>query len=199
MLHGRIGGMERVCEWCGKTFVAPTRGQPKRFCNQRCRKAANRAKTRLGVPTVLARKTRWVRHVRKRPVTISGAPASTTSPKTWATFSEANSSKVGDGLGFVLGGGVGCLDFDNVIDDAGQVDPRVVELVGALPKTWVEISPSGRGLHVWGMIPEAPGRVFYRDGLRIERYSRARYITVTRRPWQHSTLMLGDLSEVLEW
>lgn len=110
----------------------------------------------------------------------------------------ARASKVGHGLGFVLGEGVGCIDLDGVLVDGGLV-PAAVDLLASLPKTWVEISPSGKGLHVWGLLPEGPGRVMVRDGISVERYSRGRYITVTGRRWDNSPLVLGDLSSALFW
>jgi primase-polymerase (primpol)-like protein len=97
-----------------------------------------------------------------------------------------------------LGEGVGCLDFDHVIRD-GVLDPEVAALIASLPPTYVEVSPSGEGLHVWGMIPEAPGRVLTIGGVRVERYSRARYLTVTEVPWRSSVARLADLSDTLQW
>lgn len=170
-------------------------GRPKRFCGQRCRKASNRS---FGVPAELRQKRRWVRHLDKRPLTIGSHPASVTNPDTWASFDEAKASKAGNGLGFVLGAGIGCLDFDHVIGAKG-LHPSVRALLEELPSTWIEVSPSGDGLHVWGYLPEGGGRVFFKDGVKIERYSRGRYITVTGNRFEAAPLQLADLSQVLSW
>jgi len=129
-----------------------------------------------------------VRHDRKRPVTTAGAPASSTDPATWATYTAAKRSKVGDGLGYVLGDGIGCLDLDHCLVD-GKPNELAREVLARLPGAYVEISPSGDGLHVWGTAPEQPGRV--RDG--VEAYSVGRYITVTGRVFRPGGLV--DLSE----
>ncbi len=47
-------------------------------------------------------------------------------------------------------------------------------LPGANPEAWVERSHSGRGLHVWGLLDEGPGRTTKE----IEVYSRGRYIAL---------------------
>ncbi|MSS84547.1 DNA primase [Actinomycetaceae bacterium WB03_NA08] len=187
--------MERHCEHCGKAIIAAATGRPKRFCGQRCRKASNRA---LGVPRRLRSADRWIRHYKKRPLTVTGRAASVTAPSTWSSFTAAKASTAGHGLGFVLGDGVGCLDFDHCFTN-GVLDPKVATLVESLPATWMEISPSGDGLHVWGLIPEDHGRVLYRDGVKVERYSTGRYITITGKRYGNGPRELADLSETLSW
>jgi primase-polymerase (primpol)-like protein len=86
---------------------------------------------------------------------------------------------VGDGLGFVLNGdGLVCVDLDDCVVD-GVVSGAAQALIDSLPKTFVEFSPSGRGLHIWGFGVIAAGRKFQRDGLKIEVYGDGRYLTVT--------------------
>lgn len=117
---------------------------------------------------------RWVRHDRKRPVTPSGRSASSTNTATWAPYMVAKSSVVGDGLGFVLGDGFACLDLDHCLVD-GKPLPWAQVILDRVPGAYVEVSPSGSGLHVWGRAPELPGS--RRDN--VECYSVGRYITVT--------------------
>jgi len=62
-----------------------------------------------------------VRDVHKRPVTVDGRPASSTDSTTWTTYEAARASTIDDGLGFVLGDGVGGIDLDHVIDDHGRL------------------------------------------------------------------------------
>jgi primase-polymerase (primpol)-like protein len=48
-----------------------------------------------------------------------------------------------------------------------------------LPRTYVEVSPSGEGLHVWGRATVPTGRRVLVDGLSVEVYGVGRYLTVT--------------------
>lgn len=189
----------RICSQCRNPFDVPNTGRPKKFCSDRCRLVNHRQLKKLrgslAVPDEVARAKRWVRHVAKRPVTVEGRAASVSDPKSWASLLDARSSTVGDGLGFVLGDGVGCVDFDGVIDEAGVLDSRVEALLEGAPDTWVEVSPSGRGLHVWGRLPEARGRRFTHEGVSVEVYSQGRYMTVTGVPFRGSKPRLADLSE----
>lgn len=121
-------------------------------------------------------------------MTVDGRPASSTNPATWSTYREAKRSTVGDGLGFVLGGGIACLDLDHCLI-GGRATPAAQAVLDRVPGAYVEISPSGDGLHVWGRAPEQPGR--RRAG--IEAYSVGRYITVTGEVFQPGGL--ADLSE----
>ena len=162
------------------------RGRTPRYCSARCRVAAHRARHRL--PRELTERARWVRHEAKRPITVDGRPASSTNPATWSTYSEAARSKAGDGLGFVLGAGIACLDLDNCLDGRGRPDARARAILARVPGAYVEVSPSGRGLHVWGTAPEQRGRRY--EGYEV--YSTGRYITVTGRVYQPGRLV--DLS-----
>lgn len=168
-------------------MTLPARGRTPRFCSGRCRAAAYRARPQI--PADLTKRDRWVRHTRKRPITVEGRPASSTSSMTWTTYAEAKRSTVGDGIGFVLGDGIACLDLDNCLDAKGRPNALARSVLARLPGAYVEVSPSGRGLHVWGYAAEQPGRV--RDG--IEAYSVGRYVTVTGNVYQPGRLV--DLSE----
>lgn len=60
------------------------------------------------------------------------------------------------------------------------------------PGAWIELSPSGEGLHIWGTTPVGPDRSAVIGGLKVEFYSTGRYITVTGK-----TLRKGHLSSHL--
>jgi primase-polymerase (primpol)-like protein len=113
---------------------------------------------------------------------VRGAYASSTDSYSWASYSAAKSSVVGDGLGFVLGDGIACLDLDGCLVD-GKPNALAMKVL-AETTGYVEVSPSGRGLHVWGLAPEMKG--CRRDG--IEAYSVGRYITVTGDVFRHGRL-----------
>lgn len=153
-----------------------------RFCTSRCRVYSYRASKRSSIPAELSSRDRWVRRsALKRPLTAGGKAASSTDSRTWSTFSDARESTVGAGLGFVLNGdGIGCVDLDGVLDD-GVLDPRAVELLTSLEAFYVEVSPSGKGIHAWVYGGSPSGRKVYTqdDGLNVEWYESGRYITIT--------------------
>lgn len=129
------------------------------------------------------------------PVTVTGTPASSVDRGTWTSYEAARAASSNGRLGFVLGAGVGCVDLDHALVD-GKPLPWAERILASLPATFVEVSPSGDGLHVWGLLREGPGRVV-RDGRAVEVYSVGRYMTVTGRRWAGCPLVLADLTEVV--
>lgn len=184
--------MDSHCQACGE--ILPIRSKrPARYCSNKCRQAAYRARRKAlsGKPPVgLARQARWVRAQGKRPITVRGYPASTTQPGTWATLSQVQNSTVGDGYGVMLGGGLGCIDLDHVIDDHGRLTAVAQSILDAFPTAYVERSVSGRGLHVFGRGVEARG--WRRGG--VEVYSKARFIRLTG-----DTFRPGRWDSPLDW
>ena len=84
----------------------------------------------------------------------TGTRASTTDSRTWATFPEAlealESGKYG-GIGFVLSSGdpFVAFDFDDCRDpETGEVDEDVLQFIRRFKNRYVEVSPSGTGLHL---------------------------------------------------
>ena len=201
--------MDKVCENCGKRFEAPTTGRPKRFCHGRCRVMAHRKARSAQVPASLVGLDRWVgwKPIRrgdrwtKMPVQVDGRPASSTNPDTWASFQAVKAR--GDRVGFVLGADVDgkrvvCVDLDHCLDASGVLSFGAEDLLAGFPATWVEVSPSGDGLHVWGLLDRKPSRsVFEYMGQSVEVYADGRYLTVTGDRFRGAPLVLADLSEVL--
>jgi putative DNA primase/helicase len=145
-----------------------------------------------GIPAELRRLPQWVGWQVKPPpkpdakfskVPINpqtGKAASSTDPKTWATFPEALAAMARfklAGIGFVFAGsGEFGVDLDKCRDPAtGVIERWAMEIVQTLD-TFTEISPSGTGLHLIGRgaLPEG-GR---KKGA-IEMYERGRFFTVT--------------------
>src|SRR5450756_968164 len=95
----------RRCQHCNDPLHWATRADAV-YCCTRCRVAAHRARHTADsasvLPSALRDRARWLRHDAKRPITVTGRGASSTDPRTWATFDAARASTVGDGLGFVL-------------------------------------------------------------------------------------------------
>ena len=141
-------------------------------------------------PVELVGLDRWVRHVRKRPVMPDGSPASSTNPLTWSSFDAVSSSLVGDGVGFVLNGdGIACVDLDDCFHN-GRLVSWARDVMRSCPATYVEVSPSGRGLHVFGFAHVGKGR----RGDGVEVYDRGRYMTVTGRRFSKFPVRLADMS-----
>lgn len=131
------------------------------------------------------------------PLQASGRAASSTNPATWTSYAKANASKTGVGLGFVMdGSGIACIDLDHCLD-GGKIAPWAQEILSSLPATYIEVSPSGTGLHVWGLGTVGRGRKVRRGPVCIEAYDRGRYVTVTGVPWDGAPAKLGDLTPVI--
>lgn len=144
---------------------------------------------RTAIPKPLLSAARWIRYdSAKRPLTITGDLASSTDASTWSTRAEALASTAGVGLGYVLGDGVACIDLDHCLID-GEPTEAARRILEDYPNNYVEISPSGDGLHIWGAAPEQPGRRFTTpDGLKVEFYATGRYITITENVYQRGEL-----------
>lgn len=138
----------------------------------------------------------WVVHRRKVPLTVLGQAASSTNSATWSSFAsvvEAAEQARFDGIGFVLDGlGIAAIDLDDCLHD-GVLDDWAAEIVAACPGTYVEVSPSGCGLHIFGFASVGRGR---RIG-QVEEYDRGRYMTVTGQRWGNCPVRLGDVSVVV--
>lgn len=169
----------RFCLRCSSRLPVTMRADAS-FCSTRCRVAAHRAApvdTPHGLPVELIVRDRWVRYTRaKVPISSWGSSASSMNSSTWSDFASADASTAGVGLGFVLNGdGVVCLDIDHCLVD-GVLSDEAQHIVDRCRNTYIEVSPSGDGLHVWGMASlDFTGRKF--GG--VEVYGDRRYMTVT--------------------
>lgn len=132
----------------------------------------------------------------KVPLTSRGRPASATDPSTWTSYENVRDMPR---QGFVLNGdGIVCIDLDYCLDDAG-LTPLAEAVLGRCPGAYVEISPSGTGLHVWGRAQMDAGRKFAKLGGSVEVYPSGRYMTVTGRRYKVSGSTLSDVSSVVGW
>jgi primase-polymerase (primpol)-like protein len=100
-------------------------------------------------------------------------------PGTWGTYEEALAvAGEGGGVGYVLtpDDPYSVIDLDSCRDpETGEIEPAAAEVVRLLD-SYTEISPSGKGLHVW-LRGRLPGE--RRRKGKLEMYDRARYVTVT--------------------
>lgn len=176
--------MSRSCINCAAP-VNTLRADAK-FCSPACRVSRHRAERRSkAVPAELATIPRWVRWKpsgeRKRPLTANGGPASVTDSSSWSDYQSAAASKAGVGLGFVLSDedDIACIDIDGCVTD-GVVSEAALEVARSTPGVfWVEVSPSKNGIHIWHRGANGPGTNRVENGIRVERYTQARYLTFT--------------------
>ena len=89
------------------------------------------------------------------------------------------------------GDGVVCVDLDNCMVD-GVLSEWAERVLALFPDAPVEVSLSGRGLHVWGTGPLV-SRVMPLWGHKVEVYADKRYIAMTGR-W----LRRGDLVDLTD-
>jgi len=135
--------------------------------------------------------------------------ASSTDPATWSTLRLAQAAlqtRVFAGVGFVFsqGGNLFGIDLDNCIAVDGVVAPWAAEILAAFP-TYAEISPSGRGIKLYGigehqakgvsafMGPAAPGE----KRPRVEVYGWGRYFAFTGRRLASAPADVADCREPL--
>lgn len=186
------------CEHCAGAMPVLSRPSLARYCSGRCRTAACRARRRL--PAEMTSRDRWVRRsASKEPLTRAGRYASSTNAATWCSYRDAVRSRVGVGVGFVLDGdGIVCIDLDHCLDREGRVALWAQAVLDELPPTYVEVSPSGDGLHVFGLASVERGRHVRLGGGRAEVYGTGRYITVTGRRHAGAPPKLADISTVVD-
>jgi primase-polymerase (primpol)-like protein len=192
--------MRTACEHCGEALRRAGLGRPQTYCSPRCRTAAYRARRTEGtIPAEMRARDRWVRRSRsKAPLRAdTGQGASVTDPADWTTHRAAAASPHGAGLGFVLDGdGLVCIDLDHCLD-GDQIADWAAAILQDCPPTYTEISPSGTGLHLWGLGHLDHGRRIRRpDGAAIEIYGTGRYIALGYRH-QDAPAELADLTEVI--
>jgi putative DNA primase/helicase len=140
------------------------------------------------IPAELRQLPRWVLwkletrdgKTTKIPYAIIGHRADTTNKATWTTFQQAREvqrTQAGyAGLGCVIAPPYVGVDLDKCRDpESGEVEPWALQAIADLD-SYTELSPSGRGFHIWvkGAVPSGGNR----RG-RIEMYGVARYFTMT--------------------
>ena len=130
---------------------------------------------------------------------------SKTTPAHWAEFRvavDAYSRYRGhettplDGIGFITGGGIVALDFDECCDEVTrEVSPAVTEWLRRL-NTYAEFSPSGRGVRAFvrGVLP---GRNVTSKAAGFELYGDDAYVTVTGFRVPGTPDVLAEGSELL--
>ena len=136
----------------------------------------------------------------KIPYSVRGYRASSTEPRDWASFEVALSAWRKNphgytGLGFVFtrADPFAGIDLDDSLDAEGNVAPWARGIVERFSDTYMEISPSGRGLKIWtkARLPANLPGVKVGDGV-IELYDHSRYFAVTGRVFRGAPLQIED-------
>lgn len=109
-----------------------------------------------------------------------GKGAKSNDSSTWSTFDEAwafHKKHKTAGIGFMLGGGITCIDLDKCRDrQTGVIAPWARDVINQCGSYW-EISPSGKGVHIFGygaVDADGPKRRGH-----VEMYSTVRFVTIT--------------------
>lgn len=124
----------------------------------------------------------------KVPYQANNQKASTTDPRTWSTLADVEKHRANfDGIGFCFDGSTLGIDLDHVLEQ--PLTPEVQKLLEEA-NTYIEVSPSGTGLHIIFNLsepfePEA-NKHKNDDGTIFECYSKGRYFTFTKTPHEKS-------------
>lgn len=135
------------------------------------------------IPPELINIDRWVIWRDKVPFNAkTKKKADCTDPTQWESFELAKSTYENggfDGIGFVLNNdGIIGIDLDRCVVD-GKPSEEAEKLLEGLNVGYIELSPSGNGLHAFGYGNILNGRKSQIDGLHVEIYPNKRYLTVT--------------------
>lgn len=87
----------------------------------------------------------------KTPKTLGGYNAASDNAADWITFDRVKKivPTTTSGIGFVFNDdGITGIDLDNAFSPDGSIYPKFREIVETLKDTYIEISPSGKGLHI---------------------------------------------------
>jgi hypothetical protein len=135
------------------------------------------------IPAELIKIDRWLVWRNKVPYNAkTKKKADSTDPSQWESFELAKSTYENggfDGVGFALDNDeiIG-IDLDNCVID-GKPREEAEKLLEGLDVGYIELSPSGNGLHAFGYGLMLQGRTSQIDGLSVEIYPNKRYLTFT--------------------
>jgi putative DNA primase/helicase len=136
----------------------------------------------------------------KVPFQCSGAPASTTDPRTWCSYEDAlDAWMVGefDGIGMTLGADVQGIDLDDCRDPVtGKLNEFSIEVLSKV-KGYAEVSPSGTGIKLFAKTNLDGSRTKKEIG--VELYREGRYFTVTGRLLNDKHLDLSGEVQTIDW
>ena len=124
--------------------------------------------------------TKWI----KFPIQISGDPASSIDPATWASFDSCwdeyrKKYTIATGLNFASGKGIGILDLDDCVGyETGIVQPHVECMLRQFEHTACEYSPSKKGIRIFFHVDEQSDAIADAPG-GFEFFAHSHFGTVT--------------------
>ena len=133
----------------------------------------------------------------------TGGRASVSKPATFTDFSTAATASVNySGIGIRVSNHIIGIDLDYCIKD-GTTLPWALAIVQMFPQTYVEISPSGKGLRILCLAPDGyiyDSDIYYIKHGNIEvyvPYVTTHFVTVTGNVYQNSDII--ECTEALQW
>lgn len=96
----------------------------------------------------------------------------------------------------MAGDGIIGIDIDGCIEN-GNLEPWAAAILDTVPATYIEQSPGGHGLHVFGFGRLPAGRVVTVDGGKVELYGSGRYMTVTGQRFEGAPSTLAPLGDFI--
>lgn len=88
----------------------------------------------------------------------SGFKAAVDKPGTFSdldTALDAMESGGYSGVGINISGNIGCIDVDKCVGDDGGLSETAEKVLALFPEAFIELSPSGTGLHLYFLVPES--------------------------------------------
>jgi hypothetical protein len=159
------------------------------------------------VPVELQDHKRWTHWSYAPPRKAGGKPSKkpltlTNDSSTWLTFDEAlvAADRAKGGIGFQMYGAPALcgIDLDSCYDPTtGALSAFASSLLAALPDTYAETSPSGKGIRLFAKIPEGMKvPEFLNNAHGVECYigRSARYLTVTGNVLPGRERLLGEMT-----
>lgn len=130
----------------------------------------------------------------------SGRNASSVNPSTWGSASQAwkaHKRHNWSGIGYVfsMSNGIVGIDLDNCVTGTlvlSDFAAQVVQMVGS----YTEVSPSGKGLHIF--VRGTIERSIANHELGLEIYSEARYFTVTAQHLMGTPVTINESQKALD-
>lgn len=175
----------KTCEYCETPFAWELRpGRSPRYCSKACRQAAYRARKRL--PADLTSRARWCLHT-----------DGTSATNMWMSHKTARIAHPGKILSFACNGdGIICIVITDCLH-TGSLDAAAAPLVAACDGTYIEVSPSGQDLHIWGYASPGAGLHLSIGKSTVRTYSRNGAIPVTGTRYGQSPTIFRNLDTVI--
>jgi len=132
----------------------------------------------------------------------TGNKASSINPDTWTTLETAQEALrqhgyTGLGFMFTTEAGIVGVDIDHCIID-GALNDTAAAIVARVPATYMEISPSGTGLHIF-LRGEMPGNGSKNSKSGVEMYAHSRYFTMTGTCYGDCPVVVAADDGALAW